>query len=638
MVRQRPRSSHEGRERREVIRNWKKAWERVLMTAVITTGWGWMVHDLFHPITFVTGWSVLVLLGIYLFVVEYHPHPAVGGKVTLHFPLLYALSSWFSPSIAGLIFVDVVLVVTWLKRQSFSRSLFRTGYTLIGLFAAGEADHAVRPWLSGLAPLSQLMFGLITFLLVYELVSKGIRDGVEQLIPASRRGRTWWGSWPLEPGLLLLSFLYSTVAIVFEVPRQPYGFLGIAFFFAPLVGFAVLLNIIARLKRQQQKMELLFVIATRINQTLDLRKVMKETLIPLSKVIDYTYGVVYLLRDGQLYPEVFAGDETLKVRHRSLPLNRGLSGWVASHAKPACIHDVRKDPRCKGTPTDAEGVKSLLSVPLEVNGEVMGVITLGKTETYGFRDMDLRFLTVLASQAVVAMRTAKLMEERERRVVAEERNRLAREIHDGIGQSLAGVLMKVESAARVFDTHPERVRQWLEEAQVKLREGLKEVRHSITALRPSPAARLGLLPALRQRVEAHQRETGQWSVFQIKGRPYPLLQEWEETIYQVCHEALNNVAKHAQATKVRVQLRFSSEYVRLIVQDDGVGFSLGKAISKAEAHKRYGIVGMNERAQKLEAALQFLSKPNKGTRVILTIPTEKNEEESVHVYSGFTGG
>src|SRR5207249_3361369 len=106
------------------------------------------------------------------------------------------------------------------------------------------------------------------------------------------------------------------------------GVLGIAFFFAPLAGFAVLLNIIARLKRQQQKMELLFVIATRINQTLDLRKVMKETLIPLSKVIDYTYGVVYLLRDGLLYPEVFAGEETLKVKHRPLPLNRGLSGWV----------------------------------------------------------------------------------------------------------------------------------------------------------------------------------------------------------------------------------------------------------------------------------------------------------------------
>lgn len=617
---------------------WKKRWERVLVAVVVTTGWGWMVYDLFHPVSFTAGWSVLVLIGIYLFVIEYHPYPADGGKVTLHFPLLYALSSLFSPPVAGLIFVDVVLIVMWWKRQSFFRSLFRTGYTLIGLCAASEVHDAIRLWWNGLAPLSQMLFGLIVFLLVYEMVSKGIRDGVERLMPVSRRGRTWWGSWPLEPGLLLLSFLYCTVAIVFEVPRQPLNLLEIAFFFAPLVGFAVLLNIISRLKRQQQKMELLFAIATRINQTLDLREVMKETLIPLSKVIDYTYGVVYLLRDGQLYPEVFAGEEGLKLRHRALPLNRGLSGWVASHAKPACIHDVRKDPRCKGAPTDAEGVKSLLSVPLEVNGEVMGVITLGKTETYGFREMDLRFLTVLASQAVVAMRTAKLMEERERRVVAEERNRLAREIHDGIGQSLAGVLMKVESAARVFDTHPERVRQWLEEAQVKLREGLKEVRHSITALRPSPASRLGLLPALRQRVEAHQRETGHWSVFQIKGRPYPLLQEWEESIYQVCHEALNNVAKHAQATKVRVQLRFTSEHVRLIVQDDGIGFSLGKVISKAEAQKRYGIVGMNERAQKLEAALQFLSKPNKGTRVILTIPTEKNEEETIHVYSRFTRG
>ena len=167
-----------------------------------------------------------------------------------------------------------------------------------------------------------------------------------------------------------------------------------------------------------------------------------------------------------------------------------------------------------------------------MDGEVLGVITLWKMEQRAFEEVDLTFLQVLASQTVVAIKNARLMEERERRVVAEERNRLAREIHDGIAQSFAGVLMKVESSLKVFDSRPEQVRKWLEESQVELRDGLKEVRHSITALRPSPAARIGLIPALRRRVEAFESETGAEGIFEIRGEKVPsMMMRWKPFIW-----------------------------------------------------------------------------------------------------------
>ncbi|GGE18297.1 hypothetical protein GCM10011571_20160 [Marinithermofilum abyssi] len=612
--------------------SWHNWLERVCRWSVVLLAWSLVAVSLMTKTSFAWSYFHLFTLAALLFFTEFFPFPDYGGRVTAHFPLLFAISFLFSPGMAGLIFIDIVLAVTWLKKHSFSSGAFRTGYTLLGLFAAHKIVYTFGESLLKSEGFWGPFLGITLYVLIYEIVSKTLRDVIDGLRPMTRRSKHWFQNWPVESGLLLLSLLYCGAMLGMLQQKYETDPLAFAFFFTPLVAFAILSNVIARLIRKKRKLELLFLLSTGINKNLDLRKVMEQTLVPLAKVVDYTYGVVYLLRNGRLYPSVTAGVYNERLRKESLPLNRGLSGWVASHGRTAMVPNVRLDPRCHHDAELMEDVRSMLSVPLEMDGEVLGVITLAKAERYGYEDVDLSFLQVLASQTVIALHNARLMQERERRVVAEERNRMAREIHDGIAQSFAGVLMKVESSLRVFDKHPEKVKEWLEESLIKLRDGLKEVRHSITALRPSPAAKIGLIPALGRRVEAFQNETGVDAIFETEGESYPLKPDVDETIYMVCHEALNNAAKHAQADEVRVTLAYEPEEVRLVVQDDGVGFSLGKAVWKAEAQKRYGIVGMNERAQQLGAALQFDSREGEGTKVILTIPIEEEEEAAVHAH------
>ncbi len=613
----------------------RKRLASLLSWGVVVVGWIAMIVSLFVIKPFHWGWIHLILLASLLFITEYFPFPQDGGRVTAHFPLLFTLCFLYSPGVAGLVFVDVLLLVAWLRRQSFSRALFRSGYTLVGLISAYLVLIEVVPLLMpGVSTLSVMIGKLAVFAVVYELVSKGLRDVLERA--GNSRYSRWWYRGGLEPALMIGTFLYSAGIILMGDQGRDTDPLSIAFFFSPLVAFSVLSNVIARLARQKRKMELLFSITTGINRSLDLREVMNKTLMLLSDVVHYSYGIVYLLRDDKLIPEVVSGEGEVDDLKQPLPLSKGLSGWVAEQAEPVRVIDVWRDPRCQGEPVVEKGVQSLLVVPLVLDGHVMGVITLGKDETHGFEEMDLSFLAVLASQAVIAMRNARLVQERERRILAEERNRMAREIHDGLAQSVAGVLMKTETAIRLIDTQPQQVKQWLLECRSKLRESLKEIRYSITALRPSPAVQAGLLPALEKRVSDHQSETGQESTIQVKGTPFSLPPQVEEGIYKVCHEALNNAAKHAQAERVRVVLRYTDSEVWLVVQDDGIGFSLGQAVAKAEANNRYGITGMNERAQQLGAVLQFITSPGRGTRVVMKVPVKKEEEQN-HAHQSVTG-
>lgn len=611
---------------------WQNWLERTSRWSVVFFAWCLAFIDILEKPD--TSWSLLhlITLSALLMFTEFFPFPGHEGRVTVHFPFLFTLTSMFSPGLAGTVYAVIILTVTWVKKHSLYRGAFRSGYTILGLYGVQLFLTTV-----GISWINQggIVFPVLALtgcVVVFEGVSKGIRDGVEFLRYRPRQSRLWLANWRLETSAALLSLVYILAYYGMLHEGRETDPMSILFFYAPLAAFAVLSNVIVKLTRKERKLELLFLLTTDINKNLDLRKVMEKTLLPLSKMIPYSYGMFYLLKNDRLSPAVTAGDVPKHMRKHKLPLNQGISGWVAAHGVAALVHNTKLDPRCNDDLKEWEEVRSILSVPLKMDGEVLGVITLGKTEERAFEEVDLTFLQVLASQSVVAIKNSRLVEERERRVVAEERNRLARDIHDGIAQSFAGVLMKVDSSLKVLDSQPEKVREWLEESRIKLRDGLKEIRYSITALRPSPAAKIGLIPSLRRRVEAFENETGAEGIFEKIGEEQPLSEDVQETVYMVCHEALSNAAKHAKASVVRVCLEYRSEELCLTVTDDGVGFSLAKAVFKAEAQKRYGIVGMNERAQKLGAALQFESEEGKGTRVILTIPIGEEEEAAVHAH------
>jgi two-component system, NarL family, sensor histidine kinase UhpB len=191
-----------------------------------------------------------------------------------------------------------------------------------------------------------------------------------------------------------------------------------------------------------------------------------------------------------------------------------------------------------------------------------------------------------------------------------ERRRIARELHDEVGQTLTGVMLQVEGLA---GTIPEQYREQLDELRETARQGTEEVRRIVRQLRPEALEDLGLRSALAALTTAFGEQARIKVVRRLDDGP-PLSEEHELVIYRIAQEALTNVARHADASEVEVRLQRAEEQVVLTVRDDGRGLPEDAA---ASAH---GILGMRERAMLIGADVTITSPPSGGTEVRLAIP------------------
>jgi signal transduction histidine kinase len=200
---------------------------------------------------------------------------------------------------------------------------------------------------------------------------------------------------------------------------------------------------------------------------------------------------------------------------------------------------------------------------------------------------------------------------------AHERNRLAREIHDGLGHYMTGIHMQIQAGRAVLDIDREAALDALEKAQALAQEGLTEVRRSISALRASPLD----AQSLSQAVEALANEcrtAGIETRVAVRGEAYELSPQAELTLYRVAQEGLTNVRRHAQAALAEVTLDYrDAGQVQLTVRDDGVG---------AEAPGGgYGLVGVRERVHLLEGQVEVETVPGKGFSLRVSIPTRHGD-------------
>ncbi|SMB84287.1 sensor histidine kinase [Deinococcus hopiensis] len=189
-----------------------------------------------------------------------------------------------------------------------------------------------------------------------------------------------------------------------------------------------------------------------------------------------------------------------------------------------------------------------------------------------------------------------------------ERNRLAREIHDGLGHHLTALHMQLQAAQAVFRIHPEQAERALERAQALTGEALADTRRSVAALRTPLGPLPDALHALTQEVEA----AGVAITIHILGPPQPIASVVEQGLYRVAQEALTNARKHAQATQVTLTLEHHAGAVSLSVRDNGVG--------TVDANGGYGLLGVRERVGALGGTVQLDSAPNHGLTLRVTIP------------------
>jgi two-component system sensor histidine kinase UhpB len=198
-----------------------------------------------------------------------------------------------------------------------------------------------------------------------------------------------------------------------------------------------------------------------------------------------------------------------------------------------------------------------------------------------------------------------------------ERRRVARELHDEVGQTLTGVILQVEGLAAVI---PEQLRERLDELRETARGGAEDVRRIVRQLRPEALEDLGLQSALAALATAFGEQSGVRVERRLE-RGLPLSDEQELVVYRVAQEALTNVARHAAATRVEIRLERADGLAILIVRDDGRGLSAGAGTSS------HGIRGMRERAMLIEARLTITGSPDRGTEVRLSLPLDAGRED-----------
>jgi len=202
--------------------------------------------------------------------------------------------------------------------------------------------------------------------------------------------------------------------------------------------------------------------------------------------------------------------------------------------------------------------------------------------------------------------------------VLEERNRMAREIHDTLAQGFAGIVLQLEAAEQALGEDSTGAQGHLDRARRLARESLNEARRSVWALRPQALEQLSLMEALLQEIEKFIQDSGVKANFNTSGKKRILSADVESVLLRICQESLANVRKHAQASQAEVNLAFEEKAVRLSIHDNGISFD-----PEAPTEGAFGLISMRERARLLGGTLVVQSEKRKGTLIEVTIPMNR---------------
>ncbi len=287
-----------------------------------------------------------------------------------------------------------------------------------------------------------------------------------------------------------------------------------------------------------------------------------------------------------------------------------------------------------GEALPGEAVESALAVPIRARERVFGFLLVGYRQPHSFGGEEIRLLTGVATQAGVAMNNAELYQQVQEMAVLEERERLARELHDGLAQSLSYLNLKLQTVEAQLDEGKIRQAQReMAQMQKVVEDSYADVRQGIFALKTRISSP-GFLNTLADYLREYQGSCGIATELQLEPADLELKlpQSAEIQLLRIVQEALPNVRKHAGATRVEVQVRRLEQTVSCVVSDNGQGFEPERPIDDANHH--YGLSVMSERAELLGGHLEIASRPGAGTRLTVWLPYH---DEGVVNLPGGTG-
>ncbi|WP_017380279.1 GAF domain-containing sensor histidine kinase [Paenisporosarcina sp. TG-14] len=554
---------------------------------------------------------------LFLFIVELYPMPVWRGFTTISFPLVYTIYIMHGLGYSIVAYALIVCTINLLKRRPLRIVFFNPAQLIISFVSAHLIAISVLP----LVPLdnySLLIQGIIQFILIilpFYVINNLIVDFILTVRPQPYLYKVWKQKSLQELNSFFISFVYLVLFYVLgSQNRGDIDVISFFFFFSPLVALALLSSIIVRLKKEKARLKALFNISTELNKKIATEEWLSFLENNLQQFIDVDACALWIKKNNTWQLKFASG---LSKNHQE-KLEEAKAAFD-NIRQLTIFHDAKKDGGPASGIFDKE-FRTFLYAPLLIDEEVVGLFIFGRSRTKSFNEEDIQPAATIANQLAVLIKTKMLITQQEKTIILEERNRIAREIHDGVAQTLAGAVMKLETAERKFSKMPNDSLRLVRESKEKLRQSLKEVRESIYALRPYPTERVGLQAAISSRITVIQKEHSIKIELEIRGREFALSSMAEKIIFDIFQESFQNAVKHSQANKIVVLLSYQKEHALLKVKDDGIGFSLYNAMLKARKEPHFGILHMNEAAEKISASLQVESREGTGTEIVLSVP------------------
>jgi two-component system, NarL family, sensor kinase len=377
------------------------------------------------------------------------------------------------------------------------------------------------------------------------------------------------------------------------------------------------------LQRRNYELSILNEIASALNREVDLDKALKTALAHVVDLCHLQTGWIWLIDEVH-------GDPYLAVTQHLPPAladnPHRMSGTTWCH----CLDTYQKGDmegaaniniitctRLKYLVDGTDGLRSHASVPLYAHGKKLGVLNVASRDWRDLSADDLRLLNTVGDLMSMAIERGRLFANSAEVGAAQERGRLAREIHDTLAQGLTAIALQLETADALLDVDRGRARATLQQALATVRSNLDEARRSMEDLRAAPLEGQRLPVALDRLAHDY---AARWSLKYktVIHAQDDLPARVENALFRIAQEALSNIVRHAAAEMIVIKLLTKPHEVTLIIADDGQGFDPAHVPSG-----RYGLIGINERVKLLGGTLKLTSKPQKGTTLEARIPFTK---------------
>lgn len=377
---------------------------------------------------------------------------------------------------------------------------------------------------------------------------------------------------------------------------------------------------IKQLERRNRELSILNSIADALNREADLTRALNAALARVAELLDLETGWVYLWDEvkQKFYP---AATQNLPPALGNNPRRLGgtcycLDSYSEGDMEGAANVNVIECSRLEHLVDGTDGLRYHASIPLNAHGRELGVMNVASADWRELSAEDLRLLYTVGDMLSIAIERAKLFTSSVQLGAAEERNRLAREIHDTLAQSLAGITLQLETADTLLDggSDFERAQKIIQQTLTLARESIEDARRSVLDLRAAPLEGRTLPEALEKLVAGTKERHIQCADFEVIGGG-TLSARVEVGLYRIAQEAIQNILRHAKAEWLSVQLTLMPDHVELEIEDNGCGFD-----PQQIPGGHFGLVGMKERVKLLGGTLTIRSGQDIGTRIVATIP------------------